>query len=73
MLFNSYLWRQLKAPLPRFLAWELTFLSVIYGWVLFRAATLHDELEIIKTMTGFNGIVLPGEPRGRLAIITNFL
>ena len=68
----NHWWHKLKAPLPTFLAWGLTFLSVIYGWVLFRAATLHDGLEIIKTMTGFNGVVLPGEPRGKLAILTNF-
>ncbi|MDJ0745181.1 MAG: MBOAT family protein [Xenococcaceae cyanobacterium MO_167.B27] len=67
----NHWWRKQKTPLPKLLAWVITFLAVIYGWVLFRAATLDDGLEIIKTMTGFNGIILPGEPRGRLAIITN--
>ena len=72
MVSINHWWRKLKAPLPAFIAWVITFLSVIYGWVLFRATTLNDGLKIIATMTGFNGIVLPGEPSGKLAILSNF-
>ncbi len=68
---NHY-WRKLKVPLPIFIAWVITFVSVVYGWVLFRATTLNDGLKIIATMTGFNGVILPGEPSGKLAIVTNF-
>jgi alginate O-acetyltransferase complex protein AlgI len=65
-------WSKLKVALPKFLAWIITFVAVIYSWVLFRAATLDEGLVIIKTMSGLNGIILPGEPRGRLAVLTNF-
>ncbi len=68
---NHY-WRKLKLPLPPFIAWVITFVSVVYGWVLFRATTLNDGLTMISTMTGFNGVILPGEPSGKLAIVTNF-
>jgi alginate O-acetyltransferase complex protein AlgI len=63
-------WRQLKKPLPKFVAWTITFLAVIVAWVLFRAPNLHDATEILQAMAGMKGIVLPGEAQGRLAALT---
>jgi alginate O-acetyltransferase complex protein AlgI len=68
----NHWWRKLKKPLPSFLAWSITFIAVIFSWVLFRAKNLHEGAEIIETMIGIKGIVLPGEPSGKLAILTNF-
>lgn len=68
----NHWWRKLKTPLPNLVAWATTFLAVIYSWVLFRATTLETGLAIIKTMSGFNGITLPGEVNGKLGILTNF-
>ncbi|GAB4529259.1 MAG: MBOAT family protein [Pleurocapsa sp.] len=67
----NHWWRKLKKPLPSFLAWTITFLAVIFSWVLFRAVTLHDGLQIIQAMSGLKGIELPGETTGKLAVLTN--
>jgi alginate O-acetyltransferase complex protein AlgI len=67
----NHWWRKFKKPLPEFVAWSLTFLAVIVSWVLFRAQTLDGGLEILQTMAGMKGIVLPGEPSGKLAFLTN--
>lgn len=68
----NHWWRQLKKPLPSFLGWTITFVAVIFSWVLFRAVTLNDGIQIIQAMVGINGITLPGEPQGKLGFITNF-
>ena len=68
----NHWWRKLKKPLPAFLGWVITFLAVVFSWVLFRAQTLPEGWAIIQTMMGFKGIILPGEPQGKLAILTNF-
>ena len=67
----NHWWRKLKTPFPSWFAWSITFLAVIFSWVLFRAITLNDGLKMIATMTGFYGITLPGEPSGKLAILSN--
>ncbi len=38
---------------------SLTFLSVVVGWVFFRADNLDSAFSIIRGMTGLNGIILP--------------
>ncbi|HAC64209.1 MAG TPA: membrane-bound O-acyltransferase family protein [Cyanothece sp. UBA12306] len=65
-------WRKLNITLPKFLGWLITFLAVIAGWVLFRAKTWHDGLDLIKTMLGINGIVIPSAPGGKLSALTQF-
>ncbi len=37
----------------------LTFVSVVIGWVLFRAANPASAVAMLKAMAGFNGVVLP--------------
>lgn len=34
----------------KFLSWLMTYLWVVFAWVFFRAATLHDALTIVKRM-----------------------
>ncbi|MGY6530726.1 MAG: MBOAT family O-acyltransferase [Cyanobacterium sp.] len=68
----NHWWRKLNIPLSSFMAWIITFLSVIFSWVLFRASSLSDALNLIKTMTGLNGLILPGEATGKLGFIQNF-
>jgi alginate O-acetyltransferase complex protein AlgI len=65
-------WRKLNISLPRFLGWLITFFSVIVGWVLFRAQTFNDALEILKAMVGIKGITFPGEAQGKLSFLTHF-
>ncbi len=65
-------WRRLRLQMPGFMAWGLTFLAVVVSWVLFRAETLTDGMNLLATMAGFNGVVLPGEVSGRLGVLSNF-
>ncbi|HEY9651831.1 MAG TPA: MBOAT family protein [Coleofasciculaceae cyanobacterium] len=65
-------WKKLGVSLPKLLAWILTFLAVVVGWVLFRAKNLPDAIEILQAMVGMKGIVLPGESQGKLSIVTQF-
>jgi alginate O-acetyltransferase complex protein AlgI len=65
-------WRKLKISLPNFWAWMITFVAVVFSWVLFRAHTFHDAIQLWQTMVGMKGIVLPGEPQGKLSVLTQF-
>ncbi len=53
-------------PLPRALAkglaWGLTFLAVVIGWVFFRAASFDAAGALLQGMAGLNGFTLPAEP-----------
>jgi len=51
----NHLWEKTGLRLPRGTAWPLTMLFVIFGWVLFRSATLSDAWTMATTMTGWNG------------------
>ncbi len=49
----------LPAAVARLLAWAVTFLAVVVGWVFFRAADLDTALRLLSAMFGFNGVALP--------------
>jgi len=49
----------LSRPSGRAVAWSLTMLAVALGWVLFRADSFSSAANIIRSMFGTNGIVLP--------------
>jgi alginate O-acetyltransferase complex protein AlgI len=51
-------WRKLNKPLPKFIAWTITFVAVILSWVLFRSHNIIDAIELLKTMVGLKGIAL---------------
>jgi alginate O-acetyltransferase complex protein AlgI len=65
-------WRKLNISLPKWFGWAITFVAVIFSWVLFRAVTFHDAAEIIKAMIGMKEIVLPGNPQGKLSFLNQF-
>ena len=48
-----------RFTLPRAVGITITFLAVLFAWVMFRAATVADAISIWKSMLGFNGLVLP--------------
>lgn len=52
-------WTKLHISLPKLVAWFITLLAVVVGWVLFRANTLHDAIDILQAMFGMKGIMLP--------------
>jgi D-alanyl-lipoteichoic acid acyltransferase DltB (MBOAT superfamily) len=72
-LHGSYLminlaWQALKVKyslfsvtgkLYTFLAWLLTFVVVVIGWVFFRAVSLEGAINILSGMFGLNGISVP--------------
>ncbi|MGZ8256499.1 MAG: hypothetical protein ACXWTX_01880, partial [Gallionella sp.] len=45
--------------LPRALSVGITFVAVLFAWVMFRAASVSDALTLWQTMLGMNGFVLP--------------
>ncbi|MEM8807149.1 MAG: MBOAT family protein [Cyanobacteria bacterium P01_G01_bin.38] len=68
----NHFWRKwaVGLTLPRIVGWLLTFGAVVAGWVLFRAATFADATHLLQTMVGLNGLVVPGEAGGKLAVLT---
>ncbi len=67
----NHAWRKLKITLPKFVGWGITFIAVVVGWVLFRAENFSDATAMLKTMAGFNGIILPGNAGGRFSFLSN--
>ncbi|MDF9393249.1 MULTISPECIES: MBOAT family O-acyltransferase [Methylococcus] len=43
----------------RWAGWLLTFVTVVFGWVLFRADSLATAGNILRGMLGLNGLALP--------------
>lgn len=56
----NHAWRKLNIPMPRIIAWLITFLAVIFSWVLFRASNFAEGMNLIQVMLGIKGIVIPG-------------
>jgi D-alanyl-lipoteichoic acid acyltransferase DltB (MBOAT superfamily) len=52
-LCAGLLWRRGNLPFPPLLGWLLTFVFVIFCWVLFRATTFAAAISIYKAMLGF--------------------
>jgi alginate O-acetyltransferase complex protein AlgI len=62
LLHGGYLvvnnvWLRIGRPLPSLLAWAITFLAAVVGWVLFRAATFTGAMTILKAMFLSTGAV----------------
>lgn len=47
--------------------WALTFLGVVFGWVLFRADSFTSAMSMWKGMIGMNGVALPDRHLAALA------
>jgi hypothetical protein len=45
----------------RLAAWALTFLAVVFAWVVFRADSLEAAATMYRAMIGLNGIAMPIE------------
>lgn len=50
------LWRRAGLPMPATLGWLLTFLFVVFTWVLFRAGSFDAALRIYEGMLGLTSI-----------------
>lgn len=55
------------------IAWTITFLAVVVGWVFFRAESLDGALLILKAMTGSHGISLPAALVSQLKFLSPLL
>jgi len=53
-------WGRVGVPLPRALAWALTFLFVAVTWVFFRATSLENALAMLAAMAGGNAAPAQG-------------
>lgn len=65
-------WRKLNIKMPSFIAWLITFLAVVFSWVIFRASTLSEGLTMVQTMLGMKGIILPITAKGPLLLLADF-
>jgi alginate O-acetyltransferase complex protein AlgI len=50
----------------KLVAWLMTFLAVVTGWVFFRATDFHSAIAILEGMAGINGVALPNAVIARL-------
>ncbi len=65
-------WPQRRAGgIHRFLARFLTFLLVVVAWVFFRADNVASAMEILRGMTGLNGVYLGNHWQSTLGPIAN--
>ncbi len=62
-------WQGLRIPLPRWLAWFLTFNFINIAWVFFRARSFDDALKVLQGMCGFSGFSLDGVLPERAAVL----
>ena len=65
-LVVNQLWRQMatnpvksSSHILEFAAWLITFVSVVFGWVFFRAESFSSAMNMISAMLLFEGIELP--------------
>jgi D-alanyl-lipoteichoic acid acyltransferase DltB (MBOAT superfamily) len=49
----------LRFTMPRSLGLAITFVAVLFAWVMFRASSVTDAVTIWRTLLGLNGMVLP--------------
>ena len=54
-LVVNHFWEKTGFKLPRALAWLMTILFIIFGWVVFRSETLPHAWAMLATMTGWHG------------------
>ena len=64
-LMVNHAWRhfagedRIYGPAARLAFWAVTFLGVVFAWVLFRAPDVGSALQVYRGMLGLNGISLP--------------
>ncbi len=70
-LILNHFWQRQGFSLPRYIAWPLTLLFLMVGWVIFRADNLNTALSMIASMTGSHGwsLVLHDSPNRWFALV----
>lgn len=68
-LIIHHWWRTLNIPLPKVVCWLITFLAIVLTWVIFRAHSLQDSIEMLTAMAGIKGFeMMEGGKRNLLAL-----
>jgi len=62
-----------QLSLWRVFSWFLTFVSVVNGWVFFRAENFDAALVILRGMYGFDGVALPNAITARLGGLSSII
>ncbi len=58
----NHLWQRTRIQLPSAVAWPLTFVAVMVGWVFFRAHSMDTTQRILAGMVGLNGFAWDAFP-----------
>lgn len=58
-LMVNHQWRRFKIVLPKSINWAMTFGSVMFLWIFFRANNFNDAWKIILKMSDFNLLAFP--------------
>lgn len=75
-LVINNIWNKYGFSLPKILGWLITFNFINIAWVIFRADSTYDALNIIQAMFGLHGIILNGADmvlKGGKTILVIFL
>nr|WP_281172827.1 hypothetical protein [Cylindrospermum stagnale] len=65
-------WRKQGISLPKWLAWSVTFIALLFIWVFFQAHSVGDAIALWQAIVGLKGIVLPFNPQGYFSVLTHF-
>ena len=66
MLAVNHQWRRLNVKIPALISWLITFMSIIFSWVIFRSESLDEAMKIFSAMLNVNNIMLPSSAAGYL-------
>jgi alginate O-acetyltransferase complex protein AlgI len=67
-------WGARRQPLPVALSRPLTFLAVVAGWVVFRAASVHNAGSMLAGMVGLHGFGrAPRNPAATVSTVTEWV
>lgn len=58
-LVVNHVWRKLHVNLPVAVAWGLTFLAVVFGWVMFRAESFDAAIIIYRSLLSPESLATP--------------
>ena len=62
-----------SSRIGKLMAWLITFVAVVVGWVFFRATDFHSAVAILKGMFGINGVALPNAILARIGGVGDWL
>lgn len=63
-------WRKQEISLPKWLAWLVTFVALLFSLVFFRAQTVSDAIALCQAMIGLKGVVIPLNPHSYFSVLT---